>query len=331
MKSFLTFCFLACAVGSFAQNRPKQPVPIILDTDIGPDYDDVGAMAVLHALADRGEARPLAVIASNKHDLVVPTIDVLNTYFGRPTLPTGVTKGPGVVDGAWQKWPEKLIATYPHTVRSSADAPDAVTTYRRILAQQPNGSVTIVTIGFLTNMANLLESKPDQYSPLSGKELVKEKVKELVSMAGIFPEGREFNVFKDSVATEKAFTNWPTPVIFSGFEIGKQIKTGPRLVADKTLKSPVKDVFAQCMPMTKEDNDGRMSWDQTAVLVAVRGAEPYYSLKRGRYMARGGNNGWQDDPAGTHYHLTEKMPVAQVTEEIETLMMHQPQKEKKVK
>jgi hypothetical protein len=326
MKPFLTLCFLAFAIFSFAQNRPKPPVSIILDTDIGPDYDDVGAMAVLHALADRGEARPLAVIASNKHDLVVPTIDVLNTYFGRPNLPTGVTKGPGVVDGAWQKWPEMLVATYPHKIRSSDDAPDAVATYRQILAQQPNGSVTIVTVGFLTNMANLLESKPDRFSKMGGKELVKQKVKELVSMAGVFPGGREFNVYKDSVASEKAFANWPTPVIFSGFEIGKQIKTGPRLVANPSLKSPVKDVFALCMPKTKQDNDGRMSWDQTAVLVAVRGVEPYYGLKRGRFLINGGTNSWQDDPNGPHYYLTEKMPVPQVTEEIETLMMHQPGK-----
>ncbi|GAB3926552.1 nucleoside hydrolase [Larkinella terrae] len=326
MKAFLTLMLVAAAFVSTAQQRPKKTVSIILDTDIGPDYDDVGAMAVLHALADKGEARPLAVIASNKHELVVPTIDVLNTYFGRPNLPTGVTKGPGVVDPAWQKWPEMLVATYPHKIQSSNDAPDAVTTYRRILAKQPNGSVTIVTVGFLSNMANLLDSKPDQYSKLDGKALVKQKVKELVSMAGAFPKGREFNVYKDSVASEKAFANWPTPVIFSGFEIGKQIKTGPRLVANQALKSPVKDVFALCMPKAKQDNDGRMSWDQTAVLVAIRGVEPYYGLKRGRFVINGGNNSWQDDPNGTHYYLTEKMPVAQVTEEIETLMMHQPTK-----
>ncbi|GAB3904623.1 nucleoside hydrolase [Larkinella knui] len=326
MKPFLILFLVTFSLVSLAQNRPKQPVAIILDTDIGPDYDDVGAMAVLHALADRGEARPLAVIASNKHELVVPTIDVLNTYFGRPNLPTGVTKGPGVVDGAWQKWPEMLVAAYPHTRRSSNDAPDAVTTYRQILASEPDASVTIVTVGFLSNMANLLDSKPDRYSRMGGKELVKQKVKELVSMAGAFPKGREFNVYKDSVASEKAFANWPTPVIFSGFEIGKQIKTGPRLVANSTLKSPVKDVFAFCMPKTKQDADGRMSWDQTAVLVAIRGVEPYYGLKRGRFVINGGTNSWEDDPNGPHYYLVEKMPVAQVTEVIETLMMHQPVK-----
>ena len=65
---FLPAVFIVLTtISSFAQTRQKtkQPVPVILDTDIGPDYDDVGAMAVLHALADAGEARPLAVMSSN--------------------------------------------------------------------------------------------------------------------------------------------------------------------------------------------------------------------------------------------------------------------------
>lgn len=314
----LLFLFLILSLKTVAQ----QPVPLILDTDIGPDYDDVGAMAVLHALADRGEVRPLAVISCNKHELVVPTIDVLNTWFGRPNLPTGAPKGPGVTDGAWQKWPEMLVAKYPHRIRSTAEAPDAVATYRQILARQPDRSVTIVTIGFLTNLADLLESKPDQFSKLTGRQLVEKKVKHLVSMAGLFPKGREFNVYKDSLAAERAFNQWPTPVILSGFEIGREVKTGPRLLADATLQSPVKDVFALCMPRAKEDRNGRMSWDQTAVLVAIRGAAPYYTLRRGRMTVNGGTNGWQDDPGGPHAYLVEAMPVAQVTEVIEKLMMH---------
>jgi inosine-uridine nucleoside N-ribohydrolase len=334
MKRLLILVFFLIWVGSEstiqAQSTAKKPVPFILDTDIGPDYDDVGAIAVLHALADRGEVQPLAVISCNKHELVVPTIDVLNTYFGRPNLPTGAPKGKAVNEGAWQKWPEMLVAKYPHQLKSTAEAPDAVQTYRQILARQPNQSVTIVTIGFLTNLADLLNSKPDQLSKLSGRELVQQKVKHLVAMAGGFPKGREFNVYKDSVASEQVFSHWPTPIIFSGFEIGEKIKTGLRLVADSSLNSPVKDVFALCMPKTKSDHEGRMSWDQTAVLVAVRGTTPYYGLRRGRIQLNGGNNTWQADPQGSHAYLTEAMPVPQVTELIEALMRHQPANRKKI-
>ena len=291
-----------------AQTSNRLPVPIILDTDIGPDYDDVGAMAVLHALSDRGEANPLAVISSNKNDLVVPTIDLLNIYFGRPELPTGAPKGNGASYGASQKWPEMLLAKYPHKINNTSEAPDAVETYRKILSKQSDNSVTIVTIGFLTNLSDLLDSKPDKNSPLSGTDLVKKKVKQLVSMAGTFPSGREYNVYADSLASEKVFAQWPTQVIFSGFEIGKQIKTGLRVIGNENLKSPVKDVYALSMPLSKQDSEGRMSWDQTAVLVAVRGAQPYFGLKRGKIIVEGGNNKWQDDPMGQHAYLMEAMP-----------------------
>lgn len=320
----LIAALLAIVPFAQAQSKVKKPVPIILDTDIGPDYDDVGAMALLHAMADQGEARPLGVIASNKHELVVPVIDIINTYFGRPGLPTGAPKGKGASESATQKWPELLVKKYPHTIRATADAPDAVETYRQLLAKQPDHSVTIVTVGFLTNLADLLESGPDRFSKLSGEALVKKKVKKLVSMAGLFPKGREYNVFIDSVASARVFEQWPTEVILSGFEIGSKIKTGLRLINNPKVNGPVKDAFAHAMPQSEGDKEGRMSWDQTAVLVGVRGIEPYFGIKRGRMLINGGNNDWIDDPNGKHYHLTWKMPVVDVTRIIEDLMMHQP-------
>lgn len=323
MKYLLTLVLFCFSMISFAQISRVQQVSLILDTDIGPDYDDVGAMAVMHALADRGEVKPLAVIASNKNALVVPTIEILNTYFGRADLPVAAPKGKAPDMGASQQWPEMLVAKYPHKIKSSADAPDAVETYRKILASQPDQSVTIATIGFLTNLSNLMESQPDKISGLSGMDLIKRKVKQVVSMAGAFPGGREFNVFIDSVASENVFSKWPTEIIFSGFEIGKEIKTGVRVVVNEDLKSPVKDVYALAMPKSKEDAMGRMSWDQTAVLVAIRGAQNYFDLRRGKMIVSGGNNTWQEDPMGPHAYLVPEMPFNELTMLIESMMMHE--------
>jgi inosine-uridine nucleoside N-ribohydrolase len=319
-KVLLTLCFVGFTE-IYAQTTGRMANTLILDTDIGPDYDDVGAMAVMHALADKGEVKPLAVIASNKDELVVPAIDVLNTYFGRPELPTGAPRGRGASYGASQKWPAMLAEKYPHKIGKTSDAPDAVKTYREILAKQPDQSVTIVTVGFLTNLSDLLDSEPDSFSPLQGRSLIKKKVKQLVAMAGAFPSGREYNVYADSVASEKVFAEWPTEIIFSGWEIGKEIKTGLKVIANERLNSPVKDVFAMAMPLSREDAAGRMSWDQTAVLVAVRGALPYFGLKRGKILVEGGNNKWQDDPMGPHAYLTPSMPFEQITALIEGLMM----------
>src|SRR5690242_4431100 len=106
MKLIGTIAFMLFFTPSRTQTVPHQAVPVILDTDIGPDYDDVGAVTILHALADRGEARLLAIVASNKNELVAPTIDVFNTYFDRPDLPIGAPKGKSPDIGAWQKWPQ---------------------------------------------------------------------------------------------------------------------------------------------------------------------------------------------------------------------------------
>ena len=56
-----------------------QPVNLILDTDLGPDYDDVGAMALMHALADSGQVNILAVVSSNKDEHVVPCRTPIST------------------------------------------------------------------------------------------------------------------------------------------------------------------------------------------------------------------------------------------------------------
>ncbi len=306
-------------------DKTQGALSVIFDTDMGPDYDDVGAITLLHAFADSGQVRILATIASTTYPRVGPVLSVLNTYFGRPAIPIGVPKGAAVSEADRQHWSDTLVARYPHAVRSNDELPDAVTLYRRILAAQPDRSVTLITVGFFTNLANLLSSGPDAASRLTGRELVGRKVKQLVSMAGKFPTGREFNIHMDTKAAQSVAADWPTPVLFSGFEIGEKIKTGLPLVQNQAIQhSPVKDVFRISIPLDKNDAAGRMSWDQTAVLVAVKGYAPYYTLKTGRLVVQDdGSNTWQ--PAGSgHAYLVAARPEAEVATQLNDLMQHQP-------
>ena len=121
----LSFVLILLAYSGQSKSGPSKPVKIILDTDIGPDYDDVGAMAVLHALADSGKAEILATLSCNKDSLVVPTIEVINTYFGRAASPVGAPKSKGVSLGAAQHWPDSIAVRFPHQIGSSRLAPDA--------------------------------------------------------------------------------------------------------------------------------------------------------------------------------------------------------------
>lgn len=301
------------------------PVSVIFDSDMGPDYDDVGAIAMLHNFADEGAANILATIASTKYDGVAAVFDAFNTYFKRPDVPIGIPTGKASMLRDNQHWSDTVRKNYPHSIQTNKDAEDAVKLYRRILSGQPDTSVTIITVGFLTNIADLLKSQADSSSPLNGKELVTKKVKRMVSMAGRFPEGSEFNVNVDAASSQYAFENFTRPVIFSGFEIGKDIKVGIPLISDTNIKnSPVKDVFRISIPMSAEDSAGRMSWDETAVLVGVKGYESYYTLNSGRIVVDDkGANKWDKNGSG-HFHLVVKAPPAEVQELINKLIMHQP-------
>lgn len=304
-------------------------IPVIFDTDMGPDYDDVGAIAILHAFADSGKANILATVASSKHVNVAGSLSVLNTYFGRPGIPIGVPKGWALDLRDFQHWTDTITAKYPHKVKSNDEAEDAVVLYRKILSQQPDRSVTVITVGFLTNLFELLKTGPDKYSPLPGTELVKQKVKHLVSMAGKFPSGGEFNVDRHPAASKHVFEKWPTEIILSGFEIGQKIKTGMPLIQNERIQnSPVKDAFRISIPLDKQDSIGRMSWDETAVLVAIAGYQPFYTLQQGQMIVseKDGSNSWITNTGGTHFYLVEKVPPATVQKIINDMIMHQPRR-----
>lgn len=320
-----TGLFVALTLLAYVASGQHSPVNIIFDTDIGPDYDDVGALTLLHAFADAGECNLMATIACNNYPNVVPVLSVLNTYFGRPNVPVGIVTGKSMQLGVWQKWDAVIVKKYPHHLTSNADAEDAVRLYRKILAASRDGSVTIVTVGFLTNLSNLLQSPPDSLSPKTGTELIASKVKTLVAMAGAFPSGKEFNIEKDATASQFTFEHWPTPIIFTGWEIGAKIFSGLPLIRSTAISaSPVKDVYEISIPQASEDSRGRKSWDQTAVLIAVQGVERFYNVVPGRIVCEtDGRNTWDTHGRG-HFYVTEKIPAAEVEALINKLMMHQP-------
>jgi pyrimidine-specific ribonucleoside hydrolase len=325
-KIVLCVCLLMQAVLLPAQKKAA-PVAIIFDSDMGPDYDDVGAITLLHAFADSGYAKILATVASTKYEGVAAVFNVLNTYFKRPGIIIGVPKGKALELKDRQHWTDTLLLKYPHNIKRNDEVAGATEVYRKVLASQPDKSVTIVTVGFLTNLSALLQSAPDKYSKLNGKELVRQKVKQLVCMAGRFPGGSEFNVNRDAAASQFVFTNWETPVLFSGVEIGFKIKTGLPLIHNEAIKnSPVKDVFRICIPLDPQDSAGRMSWDETAILIAIKGYKPWYNIEKGKMIvAEDGSNTWIKDSM-LHSYITEAQSPAIVQQLINTLIMHQPAK-----
>ncbi len=303
---------------------PSRPAEIILDTDIATDCDDAGAIAVLHSLASSGEARIRAIVVNNKDAASVGAVAALNSFFGRPDIPLGAYPRAdiGAAAGAFVPALADDTARYGHRIRSRADVLSALVVYRRTLAALPDGHGVIVSIGHLNNLDDLLASPADEHSPLPGLDLVRRKVAHLVVMGGDYPTGKEHNFFaRGSHAVSAAVIDrWPTPILFSGFTLGLGLMTGPGLVA-----LPEDDAVrrAYALHPAKPLENGRPSWDQSAVLAAVRGPETYWTLSDpglNRIDADGANR-WESDPAGTHVYLVEKSTPGEVAAEIERLMV----------
>ena len=205
---------------SFPKDRTTK---LIFDTDMGNDVDDALALAMIHTLERRGACELLAVTSTKDHPASAAFIDAFNTFYGRPDIPIGAVRN-GVTPELGKF--AGLAANYPHDLKSGQEAPDAVALLRETLAAQEDGSVTLVQVGFFTNLAALIQSPPDATSPLSGEQLVTKKVKELVVMAGAFQtirhnnRYREYNVFKHVAPARVVAERWPTPILWSGFEIG---------------------------------------------------------------------------------------------------------------
>ncbi len=280
LSTFMLFsCVLAPAIA-------KEPVPLIFDTDIGNDVDDALALGMIHSLETRGECELLAVTITKDHEQCAPFVDAVNTFYGRGDIPIGVCRS-GVTPG---KSKFNILAAekqgdrdrYPHDLRSGKDAPEAVPVLRKALASQKDGSVVIAQVGFSTNLADLLKSKADDISPLSGLQLVKQKVRLLSVMAGAFApiKGKdhdEYNIIKDIPAAQALAKTWPTQIVFSGFEIGLAAAY-PAVSIDRDYEyvphHPLKEAYYLYNPPPHN----RPTWDLTSVLYAIYPDAGYFNV-----------------------------------------------------
>ena len=186
---------------------------VIYDTDIGSSADDLFAMEMLYHYEDEGRCRLLGVMVDREGERNAAFADVMNTYFGHGDVPIGLVrdgiKEPKVwidyahvadtKDGEGQPMFRRTVADY-------SSLPDGWQLYRRLLAAQPDRSVSIVSVGFVTCLAQLLTSGADEYSSLTGVELVRRKVKCIYLQGGMFGEAEEpdFN-FAQGITFAKTF------------------------------------------------------------------------------------------------------------------------------
>lgn len=279
---------------------PGTPVRVIFDTDMDSDCDDAGALAILHALADRGEIEILATVVSSLHRWNVPCVEAINRYRGRPNLPIGSPKRDAVDSHAGSKYARQIAESADTTLKSNADAPDALAIYRQVLAAQPDGAVVIISVGDLTNLRNLLRSPPDALSDLAGADLVRRKVARWVCMGGRYPshlDPKVYGNFKtDPAAAVETARDWPTELVYSG--LGEDILTGARL-----KETPADNPVRRAYELYLGNAPARPSWDEIAVLYAARPNAPFWRKCTDgcNHIFPNGTNEWRNRPdSGTH-------------------------------
>jgi purine nucleosidase len=295
-------------------SEPKPPL-LILDTDLASDADDVGAVAVLHHLADQGRVRILGMMVSSANPWSASCLQSLNTWFGRPEIPVG-----HAVDGAVEDesaYTRTIAEKFPHHL---TETQAAVTLYRQLLSAQIDQSVLLVTTGYLTNLDRLLHSTPDEISPLSGIELVRRKVRHLVCMGGLYPSGREWNFYQDAKAAAYVVSHWPRPIVFVGFELGKDILTGAGL-----RRLPEQNPLRRSYELHNK-LAGRPSWDQIAVYYAVMAAKSgqsdFWTKISGRNIVQNdGSNHWQAEENAAQTYLVQHAQSGKIAKKLEHLML----------
>ena len=289
-------------------NYEQRDVRIILDCDMGSSTDDLFALMMLNRYMDMKRCNLLGVIVDRMGRANADIVDVLDTYYGHPDIPIGLeTKGQASTH-VWIPYHNLAYARtregvpiFQRTVGDDGSYMEGYKLYRKLLSEQPDRSVTIASIGLVTTLARLLESGPDEYSPLSGVELVRAKVKDIYAMGGVFGDAVEpdYN-FKQTIDFSlKFFELLPkeVDVVFSPGEVGDPLDYRPELVIGDmswTDHHPIKWTyqFLNC-------NTGQKMWDPQAVINAVEGDDFYKLSERGWVtLTPNGETIFTPDPKG---------------------------------
>jgi hypothetical protein len=280
-----------CSSGSSASSKATGPassapsttarhatgMPVIIDTDLSRWWDDATTIGLANVLQQRGTLHVLGIGSDIRNPVAVAAIDAIDTAYGNASIPLGAVAH-SAADTAPHGYSDALAAQLPHAIKSSADVPDAVSLYLRLLRAAPFRSVTIIALGAYTNIAGLLRADP---------KLVVAKVKRLVIMDGLFPGGGpaftnqklDLTAARAIVAGAPGRAPWPTPITWVDGLDGIATRVGASLCTAVAAKNPMRIVYTQLFHC-RAPGDG--DWDAPTLLYALGDSPAVFSeLGRG--------------------------------------------------
>jgi inosine-uridine nucleoside N-ribohydrolase len=270
-----------------------------------------------------GSIELIGIVITSDDPYAPSCASAMSSFYHLPDIPIGYLKDQPKLNNH-SRYTRLIADEFPHQLNAWQDAEEAASLYRRLLAQNADESVVIVTIGHLTSLQQLLQSNADAVSPLSGQELAKQKVSRWLCMGGHFPEGKEANFYRpDPLSTVYCVNNWQKEVIFCGWEIGNKIITG-----GSNLKQALNPTHPLYRGYELYNNfAGRPSWDQVAVLLLTDQGTQFFNYQRGKCLVEtDGSNGWQKKVRGRHKYAIFKASadVSALSGIVESLMTRKP-------
>lgn len=313
------FPLLLISLGLWSQEEKVPPTPlpqIILDTDMGSDCDDVGALALLNEYANSGQAEILGVVySSGAVPYGVGIIDAINRYYGNDSIPIGASYDTKFGDPMDKMQAEKLAqdtVAFKNRVIRNTDVQEQTVFLRKLLAQQEDNSVLYVTIGHTQALYDLLVSKPDSISNLSGKALIEKKMKQWIALGALKANNlqghytKDWNFFFNGTApyTEYLVENFPKPTYFvSG---GGKVMTGKSLI-DTPNGNIVRTAYRDWLWNVEQKTlaEQRPSWDLVAVCFAVESPKKYFEVETQGYLDFDVDKGckWIETPTPTNHNF----------------------------
>lgn len=322
------------------RKRPSGTLPVIVDTDISGDVDDVGALAVLCRLHNLGECNILAVGTNVWNSYAVSAASAVMDFYGLGSIPIGKQwQGANSIGTETDGHAKHLHDTFSPS-QTSATATSSVTLYRQALASATDSSVVFITLGPLHQLRALLDSAPDGISSLSGEELFNQKVLRVHTMGGQYPSSNgsaEYNFRGDGYGAHghNVFPRITVPVTFNGYEVGRLEGgwgAGAALEAENKATNPVAAAYGYWFEYPQSWVNGGVSssvildwstWDPICAYTAVRGTAAFTVVNPGsNSIQTDGNNTWVGSPDLAQSYLTENTPAATFAQNsLEPLML----------
>lgn len=306
---------------------------LIIDTDLGFDCDDAGALAFANILHNEGAVSLLAVTHSVNRQIGAAAVCEVNAYYGNPHIPVGVAARYAIdVDRFFEEfyakfrcadsfpgWGEKpsfyKLFKALHAGPDIPAFPAAADVIEQVLLQSEDAGVTFVCIGQANNIADMLEDIPVEAGGMTRRELFFKKVSRVVIMCGRFidyeedyPIGDlywkgEFNVLLDIRSAQKLFAQTQLPVYVLDFDQGEGVLAGSGL--QEQADNPVRQMYL-AHGGTQADLP---AWDIMTVMFASGAFEDMFTLS-GRGCVAIDDNGKSVFRAGEGEHRLIKRKAA---------------------